>query len=79
MKWTPQQIQALRKKVYGNFGDEELLKKVSELNLHLENYDKSFLSLNTKHEWAEVERIADQLNEMIQIASSPRVSSGRGR
>ena len=65
MKWTLEQIQTLSKRVYGNSNDEKLLKKLSELHVHLKNYDESFLHLNNKHEWAEVERIAGEINEML--------------
>jgi hypothetical protein len=65
MKWTPEQIQTLSKRIYGNSSDETILNKLSELHVHLKNYDESFLQRNTKHEWAEVERIADEINAML--------------
>jgi hypothetical protein len=65
MKWTIEQIQTLSKRIYGNSNDENLLGKLSELHVHLKNYDESFLRMNNKHEWAEVERIAGEINQML--------------
>lgn len=65
MKWTKEQIQILKRKAYGNFSEESLLGKVAELNDHLDRYEKSFLGLYTKHEWAEVERLADEIHAMM--------------
>ena len=73
MKWTREQIQVLKKKVYGNFTDDELARKMSELNLHQEKYERSFLSFYTKHEWTEVERTADEICRMINF--DPRSST----
>ena len=64
MKWTIERVHHLAKMVYGNFVEERILKKVAEMHVHLEKWDKSFLHLDTKHEWAEVERLANEINEM---------------
>lgn len=65
MKWTIEQIQTLSKRIYGNSSDEAILNKLAELHVHLKSYDESFLLMNNKHEWAEVERIADEINAML--------------
>jgi len=65
MRWTIEQIHQLAKKVCGNQKDEQLLKKAEEMNSHLKNYEESFLGLHNKHEWAEVERLADDINRMM--------------
>jgi len=72
MKWTIEQVHLLSKKVYGNFNDEELLKLAVELNIHLKKYDESFLALHNKHERAEVERLAAQINENIRLLQKER-------
>ena len=64
MKWTIDRVQHLAKMVYGNFVEENILQKVAELHDHLDKWDKSFLHLNTRHEWAEVERLANEIDEM---------------
>lgn len=71
MKWTIEQIHQLSKKVYGNHNEEELLKKTAEMNAHLKNYEESFLGLHNKHEWAEVERLAADINRMLRAPLEP--------
>jgi len=67
MKWTIKQIQLLKKKDCGKGNDDEVSQKMAELNAHLDNYEKSFLRHNTRHEWLEVERIADEISGMIEF------------
>ena len=62
MKWTTEQIQELKKKAYGNFLDGDISQKVNELNFHLDNYERSFLSPNNRHHRAEVGRLADEIS-----------------
>jgi len=66
MKWTIEQIQHLSKTVFGNFSDEAVLAMTGELHVHLKKYHESFLGLHNKHEWAEVERLAEKMNARIQ-------------
>ena len=72
MKWTMEQIHLLSKRVYGNFNDDEILKLTAELNLQLKKYDESFLALHNKHEGAEVERLAEQINEKVRLLQKER-------
>jgi hypothetical protein len=65
MKWNPQEIRDLCKKVSGNCSDEIILAKLAELQAHLKQYEGSFLGLHTKHEWAEVQRLADEVSAML--------------
>ncbi len=65
MKWTREDVQLLTKKVYGNFMDESLLGKVEEMHVHLEKWDKAFLGPRARHEWAEVERLANEINSHV--------------
>lgn len=68
MHWKLEEIQGLSKNVFGNSSDEEVLTKVAELQNQLRKYEHSFLGLHTKHEWAEVERLADEINQMLEHA-----------
>jgi len=65
MKWTTEQIQQLSKKVYGNSSDEKLLQMVGELQAHLKRYEESLLAMHGRHEWEEVERLADVIAEKV--------------
>lgn len=66
MHWKMEEIQGLSKCVFGNSSDENVLAKVAELQNQLRKYENSFLGLHTKHEWAEVERLADEINQMLE-------------
>jgi len=72
MEWTIERIHVLSKRVYGNFTDEELLKVTAELHIHLKKYDESFLTKHSKHEWAEVERLAELINERFSLLQQER-------
>jgi len=74
MRWTIEQIKQLSKQVYGNFSDEAVLAMTGELHVHLKKYHESFLGLHNKHEWAEVERLAEQMH--TRIRNLPRIIAG---
>ena len=77
MRWTIEQIKQLSKQVYGNFSDEAVLAMTGELHVHLKKYHESFLGLHNRHEWAEVERLAEQMN--TRIRNLPGVREGFAR
>lgn len=66
MHWNVEDIQGLLKKVFGNSSDGKILTKLSELQTQLRKYDSSFLGLHTRHEWTEVERLANEINQMLE-------------
>ena len=74
MKWSRQAVLVLKKRVFGNFQNDHLDKKLLELETHLENFDNILLSYRHKHEWCEVERLADEIDRMLEQASSTRRS-----
>lgn len=74
MKWTREEVQLLTKRIYGNFSDERILQKVREMNAHLEKWDKSFLHRNARHAWAEVERLAGEINKLVEEERTKRIT-----
>jgi hypothetical protein len=64
-KWNRQAVLNLKKRAFGNFIDVELFKKLARLDDHLSNYDGFFFSYKRKREWEEVERLADEVTELL--------------
>ena len=63
MKWTIEKLHLLAKRVYGNCSEESILRKLAEMRVHLNKYEKPFFH-HDKHEWAEVERLANEIYEL---------------
>ena len=63
MEWTIERLHLLSKRVYGNCTGESILQKLAEMHVHLNKYEKPFF-LHDKYEWAEVERLANEINEL---------------
>ena len=64
MEWTIERIHRLAKMVFGNCSEESILQKLAEMHVHLNKYEKPFFH-HDKHEWAEVERLANEINELV--------------
>jgi hypothetical protein len=63
--WTAPQIQALKKRVFGNYLDNNILKKMEELNARLRDHERKLFSQFDKAGWLEVERIANEIAGLI--------------
>jgi len=63
--WSKEEIIALKKRVYGNITDDEILEKLRLLEAHLQKYHHSILPRKRRDEWSSVEQIAGAIARLI--------------